>query len=94
MTDRSVLAYVDSQGDLRCVSGAGLMAISDEGFKALTELQGHLELAIACRETLGGIPISVRQACSRDAGAMRDALAAAHLLHDMALTLAGERKAN
>ena len=63
MTDRSVLAYVDSQGDLRCVSGAGLMAISDEGFKALTELQGHLELAIACRETLGGIPISVKQAC-------------------------------
>ena len=85
---------IDQAGDPQCVAGAGLIEMPDERFAALADLGMHLQLAITCREMMGGIPVPVKQAVGRALVTAQRELAAAHILHDLARDLAAPGKAD
>jgi uncharacterized protein YbbK (DUF523 family) len=84
------MVYVDRAGEPQCVEGGAVMRISDEAFRMLEDLRGHLELAIACREVFGGIPVPVKQALLRSMIENHERLAFAHILHSTGISVTGK----
>jgi hypothetical protein len=60
------LAYVDSNGDMKCVTrSASVVAIPAEFRDALRRLRSDLDLALECIELWGGVPVPVTRAILR-----------------------------
>jgi hypothetical protein len=68
------MVYMDENGAAQCVVSKALVTIPSEFGDVLTTLDANIQLALACIETWGAIPIPVARAVLRSLEPARAAL--------------------